>query len=476
MYSGDIMANSSTTTRLSEGSVVGQLIRFAIPLLLSNLIQSVYNVADMLIVGRFCGTASISGVNIGGQLTFFMTNAIFGLCIGGSIIIGQYFGARQDGKVKSTIATLLTFLIYCAVFFTCLMLIFAKTFLTWLNTPVESYGEALRYLRVTACGTIFIFGYNAFSCILRGMGNSRQPMKYVMISCITNIILDVIFVGPLGLAAQGAAIATVTAQALSMILCIIYFIRNDFAFDFKLKSFRIHKEDLRELLRVGIPTMIQNMISSISFMFLTGMVNTYGVAASAAVSVVNKLNSFAIMPPIAISNSVSSIAAQCFGAGDVHRAKKTFGIGLLLGWVLALPAFFLFKAIPVQLISLFDSDPEMIAAGLRYLTINLYDYLIVSFLFSTNGFINATGHTMFTAFNNILCSVIIRIPVAYVFGTVMGYGLMGVGAGTPCSTLIGTVIALAYYFIGSWKKGMIVQNQGEVDSGISEVGDPPVIE
>ena len=226
----------------------------------------------------------------------------------------------------------------------------------------------------------------------------------------------------------------------------------------------------------GVPTMIQNMISSISFMFLTGMVNTYGVAASAAVSVVNKLNSFAIMPPIAISNSVSSIAAQCFGAGDVHRAKKTFGIGLLLGWVLALPAFFLFKAIPVQLISLFDSDPEMIAAGLRYLTINLYDYLIVSFLFSTNGFINATGHTMFTAFNNILCSVIIRIPVAYVFGTVMGYGLMGVGAGTPCSTLIGTVIALAYYFIGSWKKGMIVQNQGEVDSGISEVGDPPVIE
>ncbi len=444
-----------TSSRLSEGSVVKQLVKFALPLLFSNIIQSVYNVADMLIVGQFCGSFSISGVNIGGQLTFFMTNAVFGLCLGGSIIIGQHFGAKREEKVHHVISTLLTSLIYAAVFFTALMLIFAKTFLGWLDTPAESFSEALSYLRVTSCGTIFIFGYNAFSAILRGMGNSKQPMKYVTIACLTNIVLDIILVGPLGLAAFGAAVATVFSQGLSMVLCIFYFKRNNFAFDFKPSSFKIYREDLKDLIRVGIPTMIQNMINSVSFMFLTSMINSYGVMASAATAVVNKLNSFAIMPPLALSNSISNICAQCIGAGELKRAKRTYALGSVIAFCLSLPAFILFKVIPEQLISLFDNDPAMIAAGLEYLTYNIYDYLIVPFMFCANGFINATGHTLVTAANNILCSVVFRVPISHLLGSVAGMGLAGVGCGTPVSTVFGTAIALGYYFFGSWHKGVI---------------------
>lgn len=444
-----------TGSRLSEGSVIKKLITFALPLLASNIVQSVYNVADMLIVGQFCGSYSISGVNIGGQLTFFMTNAVFGLCLGGSIIIGQYYGARQEEKVKHVISTLLTTLICAAVFFTVLMLLFAPTFLGWLDTPPESYPEALAYLRVTSLGTLFIFGYNAFSSILRGMGNSKQPMKFVMIACVTNIILDLLLVGPLNMGARGAAIATVAAQGLSMVLCIVYFKRNDFPFDFKPRSFKIYKSDLKDILKVGIPTMIQNMISSISFMFLTNMINSYGVMASAATAVVNKLNSFAIMPAFALSASISSIAAQCIGAGDIQRAKKTFGIGTILACCVSLPAFLCFVFIPEQLVSIFDTDPEMIAAALEFLRFNIYDYLIVHFMFCCNGFINATGHTLYTAVNNILCSVIIRVPVAYLLSNVFEMGLAGVGCGTPVSTVFGIIIAYSFYFSGKWQKSSI---------------------
>ncbi|NCB05608.1 MAG: MATE family efflux transporter, partial [Clostridia bacterium] len=332
---------------LTEGSVFKRLIVFSVPFLLSNIVQSLYNVADMLIVGNFSGTASMSGVNIGGQITFILTNFVFGLCTGGTVMIAQYLGSGRREEMRKTIATLLTSLMVAALVITGVMLVFKDAVLTLIATPPESYQEASSYLQVTLVGIVFIFGYNALSAILRGMGDSKRPFYFVLISCVTNIVLDILFVGPMNMGATGAAIATVISQGLSMILCVVYLRKNDFIFDFHLSSFRVDKSTLGKIFRLGFPAAIQNSVVSISFLFITTLVNVIGgVAASAAVGVVSKFNGFAIMPALAMSAAISTMAAQNIGAGKWDRALQSCKIGMVVAAVISCVIFALAQLFP----------------------------------------------------------------------------------------------------------------------------------
>ena len=228
------------TKNLTEGSVAKQLILFALPFLASNIIQSLYNVADMLIVGNFSGSISMSGVNIGGQVTFILTNFIMGLCTGGTVLVAQAIGAGDKETVKETISTLFTGIAISAVAITAVMIFLKDPVLRLIQTPAESFSEASEYLLITMLGVIFIFAYNALSAIQRGMGDSKRPFYFVCIACVTNIVLDFVFVAGMGMGARGAAIATVISQALSVILCMIYLAKTDFPFDFKLGSLKIY--------------------------------------------------------------------------------------------------------------------------------------------------------------------------------------------------------------------------------------------
>ncbi len=312
---------------LTKGSVVKQLIMFALPFMLSNLIQSFYNVADMYIVGKFCGPAGISAVNIGGQVTFLMTNLVVGLCVGGTVIVAQYLGNDRRKEVVECIGTLLVSLLGAAVVITVVMLFISTQILNLIQTPEESFAQAREYLDITIMGTLFIFGYNALSAIMRGMGDSRRPLYFVTIACALNIVLDYILVGGFGMEAKGAAIATVFSQGVSMALCVIYLKTHDFVFDFKLKSFRFYPHHFKVLMKVGVPTSIQNVISNFSFLVLTTIANQFGVAASAGLAVVGKYNGFAIMPTVAVGSSISAMAAQNIGAGQLDRAKKNAAYG-----------------------------------------------------------------------------------------------------------------------------------------------------
>jgi putative MATE family efflux protein len=361
------MKNVSIEKNLTEGSVAKQLILFALPFMLSNLIQTLYNVTDMLIVGIYSGTVGISGVNIGGQVTFILTNIIIGLAVGGTVVIGQYLGAGDRKGMRETISTLLTFLLVAGIAFTVIMLILSDKVLNLLQTPKESYQQARNYLDVTLMGTIFIFGYNAFAAILRGLGDSKRPLIFVTIACLTNIFLDLLFVGVYGMEARGAAIATVISQAFSMILCIIYLKRSDFEFDFKLSSFKFYKERFAMLMKIGIPISIQNVIVNFSFLVLTTIANSMGVNASAAVGIVGKYNGFAILPAIAVGSSVSAMVAQNMGAGETERAKKTFYTGFTLAFSVTFVAFIFTQMFPEKILSLFDNNPETIAAGVEYI-------------------------------------------------------------------------------------------------------------
>lgn len=451
------MRKASIERNLTEGNVVKLLIQFALPFMLSNLIQSLYNVADMLIVGYYSGTAAISGVNIGGQVTFILTNIIVGLTVGGTVIIGQYLGSGDRKSVKETIGTLLTFLLIVGIAFTIIMLMVSDKVLWLLQTPEESYKQARDYLDITLLGTVFIFGYNAFSAILRGFGDSRRPLIFISIACTMNVVLDLLLVGVYGMAARGAAIATVVSQAISMILCIISLMRSDFIFDFKLSSFRFLKKHFITIVQVGIPISIQNVIVNFSFLVLTAIANSMGVNASAAVGIVGKYNGFAILPAIAVGSSVSAMVAQNIGAGAIDRAKKTFYTGFALAFSITFVVFIITQVFPEQILSVFDDDPNTISAGVEYIRTFSFDYLIVPATFCLNGLVTGSGHTIISSICGILSSIGFRVPIAILFGLVMQKGLGGLGLAAPIASLASGLILLIYYVTGKWKKNTVVK-------------------
>ncbi len=439
---------------LSEGSVLRRLFQFSVPFLISNIIQSLYNVADMLIVGKFSGTASIAGVNIGGQVTFILTNLIMGLCTGGTVLIAQYVGSGNREKLRKTVSTLFTGLVVTAAVITLCMLVLKNDLLKLMGTPDIAFSEASDYLFVTVLGIVFIFGYNALSAILRGMGDSKRPLYFVAIACVTNVVLDLVFVWPLKMGAMGAAIATVISQALSLLLCVRYLKKKDFVFDFKLKSFRIDRQQLAAILKIGMPAAIQNTIVGISFLFITSLANVIGgsdATATAAVGIVGKFNSFAILPAIGMSAAVSTMAAQNIGANKWDRALKcaNYGMGIALGFCLL--AFAVAQLFPAAIISIFDPNPKTIEAGVAYLRTFSFDYLIVPFVFCLNGLYIGAGHTTFSLITGTLSSLLARIPASYFFGKMLGLGIGGLGMGAPAASLVALLIILGFFVSGRWK-------------------------
>lgn len=448
---------SSFEKDLSKGNVVKQLILFAVPFLVSNIIQSCYNVADMLIVGNFSGTVSMSGVNIGGQVTFILTNIVVGLCTGGTVLIAQYLGAQKREEMCRAVATLMTTLICAAVIITVFSLLLKNQILGWIRTPEESFEEASRYLTVTLTGIIFIFGYNVLSAVMRGMGDSKRPFYFVLIACVTNIVLDLVLVAGFGWGAFGAAAATVISQALSMILCIIYMVKNGFVFDFRPSSFRIYKHELKMIFKIGTPAAIQNGVTSFSFLIITTLVNSIGgVNASAAVGVVGKFNGFAIMPAVAMGSSISTMCAQNVGAGQWDRVKKTCTVGTLTAVICSYLIFILVRIFPEDILRLFDSsNAEMIRIGVEYFSTFSFDYLLVPLCFCLNGLFVATGHTTFTLMNSMLSALLLRIPASVLFGSIMGMGIMGVGIGAPAASAGSLILIIWFLLSGKWKTNVV---------------------
>jgi putative MATE family efflux protein len=444
------------STDLSRGNVLPQLVRFALPFLASNIIQSLYNVADMLIVGNFAGTESMSGVNIGGQVTFILTNTVIGLCMGATVLIGQSLGAGNREALRRCTATIITLLVIMAAVITGGMLVFKGPVLRLIRTPAESYLESDRYLTVTVIGVIFIFGYNAFAGILRGMGNSKQPFYFVMAACAANIVLDLVFVALFRWDAMGAALATVISQAFCVVLCVIYMVKNDFQFDFKPRSFRIYRDQLALIFKIGLPTCIQNSVTSLSFLFITTIVNVVGgVSASAAVGAFGKFNSFAFMPTQAMSASVSAMSAQNFGAGRVDRAVQACRIGTVFSVLITWAFFVLVMLFPEAILRLFGDDPRMIRDGTAYARSFAWDFLVIPFVFCINGFLIGGGHTFFTMVNSLLSSVILRVPVCYIFGVSLGWGLRGVGLGAPVASAGVLLVIVVYLFTGAWRHNAV---------------------
>lgn len=434
----------------TEGNITKSLILFAIPFLAANLLQALYGVADVWFVSRFCGAEAVSGVNIGSQITHLLTMAVSGLTVGGTILVAQYFAARQEKDVSETIGTMFSLLFTLAVGLSILTIIFADPLLRLLNTPAEAMEEAKAYLNICMLGMVFVFGYNAISAVQRGMGDSKRPLLFVAIACAVNIFVDWLFVGVFGMGAAGAAWATILAQAISFIFAAIYLAKNGFVFDFKLRSFAIRADKVRLLVKLGVPSSLQSIVVNTSFLIMNAIVNGFGVNASAAVGLCGKFNSFAILPAVAMQQSVSAVAAQNITAKLYGRANKTLGIGLIISLLFGAIAFVLSQFCPVEIMHIFTTDETVTALGVVYLTSFCFDYLCIPFQFCLAGLLIGSGNTQISMISSMLASIVVRMPLAIVLSKTE-LGLAGVGIAAPCATLVATLLLLWFYISGRWK-------------------------
>lgn len=438
---------------LTSGSVGGKLLRFAMPFLLSNFIQALYSLADMLIVSWFVGANGVSGVGMGAQISQIVLNLVAGLSVAGTVLIAQFIGAKREQDMKETISTLISFYFVAAIVFTVALILLAEPLLHAIKAPEESFDEARSYLIICLLGTIFIFLYNGLAAILRGMGDSKRPLWFVSIAAGANVVLDLLLVGVFKMGAAGAAAATVAAQALSVVLCIAYLKKRDFVFDFKLKSFGIKKDKLLELLKLGFPNSVQQTLVGVSFLFLSSIVNEFGVNASAAANVAGKLGSLAILPCVALGSAVSSMAGQNLGAGYPERAKSTARCGVGISMAVTAVIFALVQMFPEAMLSIFQPEPEVMTLAVGYLRTCSIEYIFLAVLMPCNGLIIGSGHTLIPMISAIISSVAVRVPLAYLFGLTLNYGLMGVGLGTGLAGGAGMLFSLAYLATGLWRRG-----------------------
>ena len=447
--------NQKFQNDLTQGGVASRLLRFSAPFLLSMLIQQSYSMADLLIVSHFSGEATVAGVNNGGQLTFLAVAMAIGLSVGGTILIGQYFGARRMNDVSETASTMLSALLLISVLMAALFLSLGGVFLRLMQIPDASFSEARTYLNICVCGLPFTFMYNAISGILRGMGDSKRPLIFVAGACVVNVVLDLILVAGFGMGAAGVAAATVVSQAGSVIVSALYLARGGFMFDFKPGSFVIHRDKLRLILKLGIPASISQVTVNLSFLLMTALVNGYGVAEAAAAGLAGRFNGFAIMPAIAVSNSVSMMSAQNLGANRPDRALRAMSAGIGMAFVMSALVFTAVRFMSRDIMGVLSSSPEVIDAGVIYMRAFSWDFLIVPFTFCFVGLVNGAGRANISMINTVITSVGLRVPAALLLSRTFGLGLGGVGLAAPAATAGGLIFLSCYLLSGRWRVAVI---------------------
>lgn len=448
------MSSKTMINDLTEGKVGKRLIKFAIPFILANLLQTCYNLVDMIVVGQYCGQAGLSAVSVGGDLLNLFVFSAMGLCSAGQVIISQYVGKKEYGKLNNTIGTFSTFMIALAAVFTVLGLIFKETFLELMHVPDEAFKQAYEYTVVSYAGLVFVFGYNVVSSVLRGMGNSKAPLVFVGIAAVVNLILDYILVRYFNAGAAGAAAATVFGQGIAFICAVVYLYkrRDEFGFDFKLKSFIPDKEILKTLLRLGIPMALQTCAINLSNLFVNSFINGYGLVASAVTGVGNKINNIATIVTHAVSAAGSSMIGQNYAAGKKQRVVKIVGTVALYGLSFALILSVIMIFFPEQVFAIFDSSYETVSMASTYSIIAVLSFFGFASRAPFLALINGQGNATLGFAIGVADSIVARICISLLLGIVFDMGVMGFWLGAVLAGYTYTIVGGIYFFSGKWKK------------------------
>lgn len=440
------------TSQFTEGKIFGPLIRFALPVLLALCLQSMYGAVDLLIVGQFSTAAGVSAVSTGSQMMHMVTTVITALAMGTTIMLGQAIGNGRSEDAGRVIGNSVTIFAALAAVVTVLILTFTRQLTGLMQAPKEAFDATMGYVRICSAGSVFIVAYNVLGSIFRGLGDSRTPLMTVGFACVFNIAGDLLFVAGLGMAAEGAALATVMAQALSVVLCLLIIKRRGMPVHLQKSHFRLHSGTSGRLLKLGFPVALQEGLVSISFLVIAAIVNSLGVIPSAGVGVAEKVCSFIMLVPSSFSQALSAFVAQNIGAGKSGRDRRAMACGMGASLAVGVLMFSVTFFRGDLLAGIFSADHQVVLAAADYLKAYAIDTMIVAFLFCYIGYFNGCGETTLVMVQGIVGAFGVRIPVSWFMSRLSPVSLFHIGLATPCSTVVQIAICTAYFLWLLWRE------------------------
>lgn len=434
----------NTVSDFTEGKITGKLIKFMIPILGSLILQAAYGAVDVLMVGWFGTTEGLSGVSTGSSIINLVTFVITGLATGITVLLGNFIGSRNTEKAGKTIGSAILFFLIAGAVLTFILLVFAEPIARLMRAPEEALQNTVNYVRICGAGIIFIIAYNLISCILRGIGNSRLPLIFVAIACIANIIGDYTLIAIFHMDERGAAIATVGAQVISVVLSLLILRKQKLPFAIRRKDIAFSREML-SFLRIGSPIALQELMTQISFLALIAFINNIGLEASSGYGVANKITTFVMLIPSSLMQSLSSFIAQNVGAGKEDRARRTMHTGMLIGVAVGVVMFLLAYFKGDMLSNIFATNEGVIERSAEYLKGFAPEAIVTSILFSFMGYFSGHGMTLFVMTQSMLQTFLVRLPVAYIMSIQPDPSLAMIGTAAPLATVFGIMINLCYY-------------------------------
>lgn len=430
---------------ITDGRLFPALVRFAVPLMLAILVQALYGAVDLIIVGQYGTPASVSAVAMGGQIMHAVVCVVAGLTMGGTVLIGKYYGAKDYRSTAKSIGNLITLSAILTLVLTAVVVACGIPVTSAMNVPKEAFAQCAEYIMICGGGIVFIVGYNAISAIFRGLGNSKLPFLFVLIASVVNVLLDLLFVGVLKLDSMGAAVATVIAQGVSVVFSAVFIKKRGFEFKFDKSCFRLERSVCKDLLKLGVPIATTDGLTSISFLIISAFINTLGLVASASVGIAERMFLFLIIVPMTFMSAISTFVAQNTGAGNERRALQSLGAGLCVSIVFGLCIFF-FTHFGGEIIArMFTPDKEVIAATADYLKGCSYEYLVTCITYCLIGYFNGMGKTFFVMLQGLVVAFGARVPLSYAFTQIAGVSLYKIGTAVPLSAIVTLVGSLAFF-------------------------------
>lgn len=444
----------------TEGKVMPLLLKFFLPFLLANLLNSLYNTVDTIIIGQFVGSTGIVAVSMGGKMLNLFTNVGLAFAGGGQILVSQLIGARRRDELNSAIGTMFTEMLVLSTVFAVVTFALSRNILTWLNTPEESFPQALAYLRITCVGLPLIFGYNAVSSVLRGMGDSKSPLLFIAIAATANLIGDIIFIVLFRMGAAGTAYATVIGQGISLAfsLTLLYRKRDEFGFDFRPESFKVDWSKLKVMFRLGYPVALRSCCITVTQLVLMGYVNLYGLAEAAAYSIGDKIVHLSNIFAMSTKQAAGTMVGQNVGADRHDRVKLIVRDSFVITFSTAVFLSVLSLAFPRAIFGLFDHEEAVLAYAQVFMGISCLIYLLSSVMGPFDCVITGTGNSGLSLLGGILDGVIFRIGFSFLFAYVLDMGVAGFFLGDALARLGPIIVGGTYYFSGAWKKRKKVIN------------------
>jgi len=439
------MANQ---TDLTQGNVRRQLIQYSLPIIATTVLQTVYSLVDLLVVSHLLGNAGASGVSNSSQIVLLLTNVAVGLANGGNILVSQYFGARDRARRERVTGTFLTLFALVGLVVAALCFLFAETMMRAIQAPALE--EAVSYLRVAAFGMFFVYLYNCLSSVLRAVGNSRQPMRIILCTSVVNIILDLIFVGPLGLGTAGAALATVLSQILSCALALGYLLRNRDIFSFDPGLLRLSGEDVGQILKLGVPCAVQMSVAGVSWLTVTFLINRYGVDYSAASAYAAKVKDLSMMFITSLTNAAAVMIAQTLGAEKYDRAREVLREALKLSLAISAVLVVFVELTAPWLAGIFTDDPEVIRIASLNMRIEILGQMFYAVFLIYHSMMIGAGDTFMVLVSSFVNCILFRVILGVTFNAL--FGAVGIFAACAIAPFSSIPVGWAYIRSNHWRR------------------------